>query len=82
MGPLTGVKMVEFGGIGPPPMCAMLLADMGADILRIDRTQPSGLGIPVPTRFSIMDRGRRSVAIDLKKPEGIEAVLRLLEQAE
>jgi len=82
MGPLTGVKMVEFGGIGPPPMCAMLLADMGADILRIDRTQPSGLGIPVPTRFSIMDRSRRSVAIDLKTPEGIEAVLRLLEQAD
>jgi len=82
MGPLTGVKMVEFGGIGPPPMCAMLLADMGADILRIDRTQPSGLGIPVPTRFAIMDRSRRSVAIDLKKPEGIEAVLRLLAQAD
>jgi len=60
----------------------MLLADMGADILRIDRTQPSGLGIPVPTRFSIMDRSRRSVAIDLKTPEGLEAVLRLLEQAD
>ena len=82
MGPLSGVKMVEFGGIGPPPMCAMLLADMGADILRIDRTQPSGLGIPVPPRFAIMDRSRRSVAIDLKKPEGIEAVLRLLAQAD
>ncbi len=78
-GPLKGVKIVEFGGIGPPPMCGMLLADMGADILRIDRTQPSGLGLPVPPRYSVMDRSRRSVAVDLKKPEGIEAVMRLLE---
>ncbi len=82
MGPLSGVKIVEFGGIGPPPMCGMLLADMGADILRIDRTQPSGLGLPVPARYSVMDRSRRSVAIDLKTPEGIEAVMRLLEQAD
>ncbi len=82
MGPLSGVKMVEFGGIGPPPMCGMLLADMGADILRIDRTQPSGLGLPVSARYSVMDRSRRSVAIDLKTPEGVEAVMRLLEQAD
>ncbi len=82
MGPLHGVKIVEFGGIGPPPMCGMLLADMGADILRIDRTQPSGLGLPVPARFSVMDRSRRSVAIDLKTPEGVKAVMRLLEQAD
>lgn len=82
MGPLTGVKIVEFGGIGPPPMCAMLLADMGADVLRIDRTQPSGLGLPIPARFSVMDRSRRSVAIDLKKPEGLAAVQRLLDQAD
>ncbi len=82
MGTLNGVKIVEFGGIGPPPMCAMLLADMGADVLRIDRTQPSGLGFAVPPRFSVMDRSRRSVAIDLKQPEGIEATRRLLDQAD
>jgi alpha-methylacyl-CoA racemase len=82
MGTLNGVKIVEFGGIGPPPMCAMLLADMGADVLRIDRTQPSGLGFPVPPRFAVMDRSRRSVAINLKRPEGIEATLRLLDQAD
>jgi alpha-methylacyl-CoA racemase len=82
MGTLNGVKIVEFGGIGPPPMCAMLLADMGADVLRIDRTQPSGLGFPVPPRFSVMDRSRRSVAINLKQPEGIEATHRLIDQAD
>jgi alpha-methylacyl-CoA racemase len=60
----------------------MLLADMGADVLRIDRTQPSGLGFSVPTRFSVMDRSRRSVAIDLKQPEGTEAARRLLDQAD
>lgn len=81
MGPLTGVKIVEFAGIGPPPMCAMLLADMGAEVLRIDRTQPSGLGISLPRRFSVLDRSRRSIAIDLKTPEGIEAALRLVDQA-
>ncbi|MGQ4809962.1 Formyl-CoA:oxalate CoA-transferase [Candidatus Entotheonellaceae bacterium PAL068K] len=82
MGPLTGVKIVEFGGIGPPPMAAMLLADMGAEVLRIDRIRPSGLGFPVPPRFSVMDRSRRSVGIDLKMPEGLATVLRLLDQAE
>jgi alpha-methylacyl-CoA racemase len=82
MGPLTGVKIVEFGGIGPPPMCAMLLADMGADVLRIDRTQPSGLGLPVPRRFAVMDRSRRSIAVDLKQPQGLEVALRLLDQAD
>lgn len=82
MGPLTGVKIVEFGGIGPPPMCGMLLADMGADILRIDRIEPSDLGIPLSPRFSIMDRSRRSVAIDLKVPKGLEAARRLLDQAD
>ena len=82
MGPLKGIKIVEFGGIGPPPMCAMLLADMGADVLRIDRLQSSGLGLPVPPKFSVMDRSRRSVAIDIKKPEGTQAVLRLLDDAD
>jgi len=82
MGPLSGVKVVEFAGIGPPPMCAMLLADMGADVLGIDRTRASGLGIPMEPRYSVLNRGRRSVAIDLKRAEGIEAVLRLIEQAD
>ena len=82
MGPLAGYKVVELAGIGPGPMCAMLLSDMGAEVLRVDRVQSSGLGIGQPAKFSLLNRGRRSVAIDMKKPEGVEAVLRLVEQAD
>ena len=77
MGPLKGLKIVEMAGIGPAPMCAMLLADLGATVLRVDRQQPSGLGLPSQTRFSVMNRGRHAIAVDLKTPEGIELVLRL-----
>ncbi len=82
MGPLSGVKIVEFAGIGPAPMGAMLLADMGADVLRIDRTQEAGLGVPMEPRFSVLERSRRSLAFDLKRPEATEAALRLIEQAD
>ena len=82
MGPLNGVKIIEFAGIGPAPMCAMLFADMGAEILRIDRLQPSRLGIPLSARYAVMDRGRRSIALDLKNTQGQEAVRRLLDQAD
>ena len=82
MGALNGIKIVEFAGIGPAPMCAMLLADMGAEILRVDRLQPSGLGIPVSPRHAVMDRGRRSIAVDLKNSQGLEAVQRLVDQAD
>ena len=82
MGPLTGYRVIEFAGIGPGPMCAMLLSDMGADVLRIDRTSAAGLGISMRTKFDLLNRGRRSVAFDLKKPEAIEAVMRLVENAD
>ena len=79
MGPLAGVKIVELGGIGPGPFAGMLLSDMGADVVRIDRTgevgRPSGSD-------PVTSRGRRSVAVDLKRPEGVECVLRLVEQAD
>ncbi len=75
-GPLVGVKIVEFAGIGPGPFCGMLLADMGADVVRIDRVDSVG---QVP---DIMNRGKRSVAIDLKSPEGGEAALLLIEKAD
>ena len=77
MGPLTGFKIVEIVGIGPAPMCAMLLADLGASVLRVERMQESGLGIDKPARFEIMNRSRHAIALDLKKPQGVETVLRL-----
>jgi len=77
MGPLAGIKVVELAGIGPGPMCAMLLSDMGADVVRVDRLADSGLGISHGRKYSTLNRGRRSIAIDLKNPKGVETVLRL-----
>jgi alpha-methylacyl-CoA racemase len=77
MGPLSGFKIIEMAGIGPAPMCAMLLADLGATVLRVDRQQPSGLGLPSHTRFQILHRSRHAIAVDLKKREGVDLVLRL-----
>ena len=82
MGPLTGLRVVELASIGPGPMCAMLLADLGADVLRIDRTEPSGLGVPMDTRFDVTGRNRRSVALDIKQPAGRDAALRLIDRAD
>ncbi|MCS6945560.1 MAG: CaiB/BaiF CoA-transferase family protein [Sutterellaceae bacterium] len=82
MGPLTGIRVIELAAIGPGPMCAMLLADLGADVVRIDRTEPSGLGVTMPPRFDVTARNRRSIALDLKRPEGRAAALRLIERAD
>src|SRR5271155_975788 len=82
MGPLSGLKVVEFAGIGPGPFCAMLLADMGADVLRIDRAGGASLPIALDPSKDVLNRGRRSVLIDLKNPQGLEAVLLLCEQAD
>ena len=81
-GPLKGVRIVEFSGIGPGPMCGMLLSDMGADIAVIDRLEPSGLGVPRPAKYDVTRRGRRSVALDLKHPDGIAAALDLVRGAD
>ena len=81
-GPLAGVKIIELSGIGPAPLCCSLLSDMGADILRIDRNAPSGLGSPRTTRTDLLRRGRPSVAIDMKHPDGIATVLKLVETAD
>jgi alpha-methylacyl-CoA racemase len=80
MGPLEGVKIVEVAGIGPGPFAAMMLADMGADILRLDRSAAVADRQGVPG--DLLNRGRRSVGVDLKHPEGIATVLRLVEQAD
>ncbi|HXG20948.1 MAG TPA: CaiB/BaiF CoA-transferase family protein [Methylomirabilota bacterium] len=82
MGVLSGYKIIEFAGIGPAPMCAMLLSDMGADVLRLDRAEDANLGIPTDAKYSVLNRGRRSVAIDLKKKEGTEVALKLIDQAD
>ncbi len=82
MGTLSGYKVVEFAGIGPAPMCAMLLSDMGAEVLRIDRAEDANLGIPTDAKFNVLGRGRRSVAIDLKRKEGVEVALKLVSQAD
>lgn len=76
-GPLSGVKIVEFAGIGPGPFCGMLFADMGADVVRIDRKGARG-----GSKFDISSRGKRSVAFDLKNPDAVKAVLKLLESAD
>ena len=82
MGPLNGLRIIELASIGPGPMCAMLLADLGADVVRIDRTEPSGLGVAMEARFNVNGRNRRSVALDLKSLAGRDAVLRLIDTAD
>ncbi|MGE0385245.1 MAG: CaiB/BaiF CoA transferase family protein [Gammaproteobacteria bacterium] len=82
MGPLQGVKVVELAGIGPGPMCAMLLADMGATVIRVDRKEPSGLGVQRPLKYNLSLRNRKAIAVDLKNPAAVEMVLALVEQAD
>ena len=82
MGPLAGIKIVEFTGIGPAPMAAMLLADMGATIVRIDRIAPVDLGVPMAEEHEFTRRGRAVLNLDLKKPEAITAALRLIDGAD
>jgi alpha-methylacyl-CoA racemase len=74
------MRVVEIGSIGPGPFCAQMLADMGADIIRIDRK--STKADPIGARYNIMHRSRRSVSVDLKRPEGVATVLRLIEKAD
>ncbi|MBC8642370.1 CoA transferase [Caballeronia sp. EK] len=81
-GPLAGIRIVELGGVGPAPFCCMLLADLGADIVRIDRPPGYDGGAPVEHRFNLLHRGRRSAALDLKKREATDAVLKLVRSAD
>lgn len=82
MGPLSGIRIIEMAGIGPGPMAAMMLSDMGATVLRIERQSDSGLGIRRPTKYDLLLRGRKAFALDLKKPEAIEVVLGLIEKSD
>ena len=78
MGPLTGIKVVEMAGIGPGPFCAMMLSDMGAEVIRVDRLAHKGIG----HRANVLNRGRRSIAVDLKNPDGVAAVQQLIDGAD
>jgi alpha-methylacyl-CoA racemase len=82
MGPLTGVKIVEFTGIGPAPMAAMMLADMGATVIRIDRPGPTDLGLPMPEKFEFTKRSRAVIGLDLKRPAAVQLALRLIDGAD
>ena len=81
-GPLAGVKVLELAGIGPGPMCAMLLADLGATVLRIDRPEPAALGIKRPLRYNLLLRSRETLALDLKSSAAKALILTLTEQAD
>jgi alpha-methylacyl-CoA racemase len=84
-GPLAGIRIIEMVGLGPCPFAAMMLADMGAEVIRIDRKAVPGAANPFPmlgTKYDVMARGRRSLALDLKQPAAREIVLRLLEKSD
>src|SRR5690606_6560012 len=76
-GPLAGIKVVEMAALGPTPFCGMMLSDMGADVVRIDRP-----GAPPPQPTSTIERGRRSIILDLKTGDGIETALRMVAKAD
>lgn len=82
MGPLAGVKVIEIAAMGPVPFCGMLLADLGAEVIRVDRPTRAEMGIGKPDRFELRGRNKRSVAIDLKSEAGRALFLRLAAQAD
>ncbi|MDA3644225.1 CoA transferase [Saccharopolyspora indica] len=81
-GPLAGIRIVELGGVGPVPFGGMLLADLGADVVRIDRPAGYDGGAPVDPKFNLLNRGRRSAALDLKNPAAVDAALALVRRAD
>ena len=81
-GPLSGITVVELQGIGPAPFCGMILSDMGADVIRIDRAANVPDEFPDQPPVGPLDRGRRSIGVDLKSPAGVEVVLRLVDGAD
>ncbi len=82
MGPLEGVKIIEVAGIGPGPFCGMMLSDMGAEVLRIDRASNVRDADPEGSPPDALGRGRTSIAVDLRNPEGAEVILKLVEKAD
>ena len=80
-GPLSGVRVVELGGIGPGPFGGMLLADLGADVIRVDRPA-AGDGAPPGHLADVMGRGKRSITLDLKDPRDLETAAALIDRAD
>ena len=80
MGPLHGLQIIELASIGPGPLCTTFLADMGASVIKVDR--PVDPAVPAAPRSAVLSRSRRSIAVDLRQPEGAEVVLRLAERAD
>lgn len=78
-GPLEGLKVIEFAGLGPAPFCSMLFADQGADVVRIDR---KGGNDPFDLKVDILNRGKRSIVLDLKTHEGMDTALKLIAKAD
>lgn len=81
-GPLAGLRVVEMAAIGPAPLAAMLLAGLGADVVRLDRLAPPGRAMPMAARHDVVGRGRRAVALDLKSPDGVAQALDLIAAAD
>ena len=82
MGPLHGVRVLEMSNIGPGPYCGMLLADLGASVLRVDRLVSGDLGLAIDTRFDLLNRGKQAIAVDLKHPDGCALVRDLASKAD
>ncbi len=81
-GPLEGIIVVELAGLGPAPFCGMVLADLGADVIRVDRVGGGATPLPLEPRFDLHQRGKRSISVDLKHPEGRKVVLDLLRRSD
>jgi len=81
-GPLAGLRVIELAGLGPGPFCAMVLADLGADVIRLERVGMPAPRAGVPDRRLVLTRGRQAIGVDLKHPRGIELVLRMVETAD
>lgn len=82
LGPLSGIKVIEMAALGPTPFCGMMLGDMGAEVIRVERTGPSDLGIEFPPEYDLRNRNKRSIALDLKSDDGRAALMRFIAGAD